>query len=307
MPAPPASRLSAPTADHLSAPPPASFPSAAARATPASNLLQPIPASAATATLQPPQHHIGRASPLPPLLVSPRSPSLRAAPRLLDCPSLGSHLASYADGLLECTWHPADGRHATSAKLARRHLPAWLVDSTTLPVCITFRFDPGPGWRPHSVVCESVACREAGLPTQLGYYLLLPAAKDDVIDSLDGRRLGRFRPGSAAYLRAVAQVLDHPCAHHSYLFTIRESGGYETLWDGAHGRFGGLRAANDPRGIRPRGGPNASLGDLEDPSEDHVLRATKPIAAVGPSDTPERMCAKEVLWSYGPAFWAARA
>jgi hypothetical protein len=215
---------------------------------------------------------------------------------------------AFFERYMECEWRPSDGIAAAAG--LRALVPSWMLQATQLPVVVTFGMYAtdrvgAPRWHAHSVACESVRMRDITAGPQMGFYMLTRRGAGDIVDVLDGAGSEhRFRPQSAAFAKACDRG---ESAAHSFLFVTREAGGLVRLWDGAAGRLGGLRNANDPRGMSTDQ-PNAAIAwqtDAVDFSEDFVLRACRTIPPVSNESSVEEMRKAEVVWRYGREYWEA--
>jgi hypothetical protein len=230
-------------------------------------------------------------------------------------------------GYVEYEWRPGDDERFAEA--VSQYVPAWLMACTALPIIITFacyadaderpptnmsptaadEWHPPLRWRAYMVACESMALAMAsdGSPPQMGLYMLVRRAHTDPLAYLDGADLGAHYVNSTAYGDIERR---HTRSRHSYLYCTEVSGrraqaarAMVRVWDGCAGRAGGMKCANDPRGLsRP---PNA-VYDFATPGEATevgLLRAAGTIAPVTAQDGPQDMGRKELLWRYG---WSDR-
>ena len=91
---------------------------------------------------------------------------------------------------------------------------------------------------------------------------------------------------------------------HSYMFETRHRNGMVKLWNGYHEREGGLSSMNDARGLGRRNNCATAFETAQgDYSEDNIVRALKRIPAVSSQSNRETWAARELLMSYGKAFW----
>ena len=196
--------------------------------------------------------------------------------------------------VLELEWRPDDGLAALGSLCA--YIPLWLAQATSLPIVVTL-VQIGQAWLPWTVVAESTS-----LPGEVGLLPLRRFEVGELIGRLRGRKVGRYREGSATLDRMCRKLLEGRTS--ADLFTTRLPGGLITLWDGWYDRPGGVRCANDPRGLGEASMAVAWQSDPGDWGGDAELRAVRSVPAVGSSSTREEWASSELFWSYGPTYWA---
>ena len=196
--------------------------------------------------------------------------------------------------LMELEWRRSDGIKSLGS--LRHYLPPWLLLDTHLPVIVTL-VQIGATWVPWTVAAESTH-----LPGELGLFPLRRFIIGELVVRLRGRRVGTYIEHSNTLHKTCVSLLKG--RRSSDLFSVRVGGGRLSLWDGWHDRPGGGRCANDPKGLGVAAMAVAWQADLDDWSEDAVLRAVRPIPAVNPTTTREGLASRELLWNYGASYWA---
>ena len=189
--------------------------------------------------------------------------------------------------LVELGWEPADG-----VEFGEFLLP-WFAPAAlcraTLPIILTLE-DVRGKWRPVTLTAESLT-----VPGGIGMFAARGLHGDELIGTmLDGNLLGE---GTAAKGWRNAIVSAIAPEDRLYLYTLRD-GPVHFLYDGTSGRPGGPTRANDALGTGCLN--NCELWD----SGAFCVRTHMTVPALIAWGSLAERRKSEILWDYGPEYWA---
>jgi hypothetical protein len=178
-------------------------------------------------------------------------------------------------------------------------MPRWLLKKSSLAIYVTFVLMEDGEWEASGVAAESAGLRRLGINGQYGYYMAFRHRVRGVphtLGRLGGHLLGEGERGSTE----LRTLLAGAGGDHCYM---RSSGGKRVrVYDGSTGTAGGVKTANDARGIV--GAENRALLDSDGVLSLMAKREVDPLEPTRGSYGA--LLRSEIFFDYGEDYWSAR-